>query len=29
MQIAFATLDMSGTYRAVFDTMLPDAVQGR
>jgi transposase len=26
-QIAYATLDMSGPYRAVFDTMLPDAVQ--
>ena len=26
-QIAWATLDMSGPYRAVFDTMLPDAVQ--
>ena len=26
-QITFATLDMSGPYRAVFDTMLPDAVQ--
>jgi transposase len=26
-QIAWATLDMSGPYRNVFDTMLPDAVQ--
>jgi len=26
-QIRWATLDLSGTYRAVFDTMLPDAVQ--
>ena len=26
-RIAYATLDMSGPYRAVFDTMLPDAVQ--
>ena len=26
-QIKWATLDMSGPYRAVFDTMLPDAVQ--
>jgi transposase len=26
-QIAYATLDMSGPYRSVFDTMLPDAVQ--
>jgi transposase len=26
-QIAWATLDMSGPYRSVFDTMLPDAVQ--
>ena len=26
-QITWATLDMSGPYRAVFDTMLPDAVQ--
>jgi transposase len=25
--IAWATLDLSGPYRAVFDTMLPDAVQ--
>jgi transposase len=25
--IAYATLDLSGPYRAVFDTMLPDAVQ--
>jgi transposase len=25
--IRWATLDLSGTYRAVFDTMLPDAVQ--
>jgi transposase len=25
--IAFATLDLSGPYRAVFDTLLPDAVQ--
>ncbi|MCA1701897.1 MAG: ISL3 family transposase [Actinobacteria bacterium] len=25
--IAFATLDLSGPYRAVFDTMLPDAIQ--
>ena len=26
-QIVYATLDMSGPYRAVFDTMLPEAVQ--
>jgi transposase len=26
-RIAWATLDLSGPYRAVFDTMLPDAVQ--
>jgi transposase len=26
-QIRWATLDMSGPYRATFDTMLPDAVQ--
>jgi transposase len=26
-QVRFATLDMSGPYRKVFDTMLPDAVQ--
>jgi hypothetical protein len=26
-QIRWATLDLSGPYRAVFDTMLPDAVQ--
>jgi transposase len=26
-QIRWATLDMSGAYRATFDTMLPDAVQ--
>ena len=26
-QILWGTLDMSGPYRAVFDTMLPDAVQ--
>lgn len=26
-QIRWATLDMSGPYRSVFDTMLPDAVQ--
>ena len=25
--IEYATLDLSGSYRAVFDTMLPDAVQ--
>ena len=25
--IEYATLDLSGPYRAVFDTMLPDAVQ--
>ena len=25
--IAWATLDLSGPYRAVFDTMLPDATQ--
>ncbi|MGQ0616082.1 MAG: ISL3 family transposase, partial [Acidimicrobiia bacterium] len=25
--IAWATLDLSGPYRAVFDTMVPDAVQ--
>ena len=25
--IEFATLDLSGPYRAVFDTMLPDAIQ--
>src|SRR5437870_2640868 len=25
--IAWATLDLSGPYRAVFDIMLPDAVQ--
>lgn len=25
--IEWATLDLSGTYRSVFDTMLPDAVQ--
>ena len=25
--VAWATLDLSGPYRAVFDTMLPDAVQ--
>ena len=25
--IAWATLDLSGPYRSVFDTMLPDAVQ--
>jgi hypothetical protein len=25
--IQFATLDLSGPYRAVFDTMLPDAIQ--
>jgi transposase len=25
--VAFATLDLSGPYRAVFDAMLPDAVQ--
>ena len=25
--IVWATLDLSGPYRAVFDTMLPDAVQ--
>lgn len=25
--IRWATLDLSGTYRSVFDTMLPDAVQ--
>jgi len=25
--IAWATLDLSGPYRAVFDTMLPDAIQ--
>ena len=26
-RIAWATLDLSGPYRSVFDTMLPDAVQ--
>jgi transposase len=26
-QVQWATLDLSGPYRAVFDTMLPDAVQ--
>jgi len=26
-QIRWATLDLSGPYRSVFDTMLPDAVQ--
>ena len=26
-RIRWATLDMSGPYRAVFDTMLPDAEQ--
>jgi transposase len=26
-QIRYATLDLSGPYRKVFDTMLPDAVQ--
>lgn len=26
-QIRYGTLDMSGSYRAVFDTMLPDVVQ--
>ena len=26
-EIAWATLDLSGPYRSVFDTMLPDAVQ--
>ncbi|MDZ7577636.1 MAG: ISL3 family transposase [Candidatus Nanopelagicales bacterium] len=26
-QVQWATLDMSGTYRSVLDTMLPDAVQ--
>ena len=26
-QIKWATLDMSGPYRSVFDTMLPDATQ--
>lgn len=26
-QIAWATLDMSGPYRKVFDTILPDAIQ--
>ena len=25
--IAWVTLDLSGLYRTVFDTMLPDAVQ--
>ncbi|MGH3806641.1 MAG: ISL3 family transposase [Pseudonocardiaceae bacterium] len=25
--VEYATLDLSGPYRAVFDTMLPDAVQ--
>lgn len=25
--IRWATLDLSGPYRTVFDTMLPDAVQ--
>jgi transposase len=25
--VAWATLDLSGPYRAVFDTMLPDATQ--
>ena len=25
--VAWATLDLSGPYRAVFDTMLPDAIQ--
>ncbi len=25
--IAFATLDLSGSYRAVFDAMVPDATQ--
>jgi hypothetical protein len=24
--ISWATLDLSGPYRSVFDTMLPDAV---
>ena len=26
-QVRFATLDLSGTYRAVFDAVLPDAIQ--
>jgi hypothetical protein len=26
-QVAWATLDLSGPYRAVFNTMLPDAIQ--
>jgi transposase len=26
-RIAWATLDLSGPYRSVFDTMLPDATQ--
>jgi transposase len=26
-QIRFGTLDMSGPYRKVYDTMLPDAIQ--
>lgn len=26
-QIAYGTLDLAGTYRSVYDTMLPDAVQ--
>ena len=26
-QIAYGTLDLAGTYRKVYDTMLPDAVQ--
>ena len=26
-QIRWATLDLSGPYRSVFDTMLPDATQ--
>ena len=27
MGVAWATLDLSASYRTVFDTMLPDAVQ--
>ena len=26
-QVTYGTLDLAGTYRAVYDTMLPDAVQ--
>ncbi len=27
-QVRFATLDLSGPYRATFDAMVPDATQG-